>query len=479
MPVTLNSLYFLPFAAASVLCVFLVGAVFSAAHRKAAPAQRIALLVISYIFTALFDYRFCLILLAATLVTYFGALLTQRGAKWAFPASVVLLVAALGFFKYVNFFLESVEKFFIGGIGTLNIILPVGISFYVFTAIGYLADVKKKKYAAEKSFVKVALLLAYFPKIISGPIVRGDDFFPQLEDYCGIKYKNFQTGIQKFAVGLFKKIVLADHLGVFADDFFASPSAFNTGTALLAVFSYSLQIYFDFSGYTDMAIGISEILGIKLCPNFDLPYLAKNPSDFWSRWHISLSSWLRDYIYFPLGGSRKGSQRTYFNLMAVMLISGLWHGAGYTFILWGLLHGLYSCAFRIADRFSGSRLSGSDKSPVKAACILCNFIIVSFFWIFFRASSFSNALAVIKSCFTAHGGISQPYTWSFFAAAVLLAATVAAIAVSRRKKLKKTVSFYPLVDLGTLRGQVLFICFAAVTIIMGYFGHTAFIYGNF
>ena len=360
---------------------------------------------------------------------------------------------------------------------TLNIILPLGISFYVFSAIAYLIDIYRGEYPAQKNILNIALYIAFFPKLTAGPIVRGKDFFPQVKEYRGIQWDAFKAGIQIFVFGLFKKIVLADHLGVFVDDVFHVPTAFNTCTVILAAVSYSLQIYFDFSGYSDMAIGMSKILGFDFKPNFNLPYLSRNVSEFWKRWHISLSSWFQDYLYIPLGGNRKGIVRTYINLMFVMLVSGLWHGAGWTFIAWGALHGVASCV----NRAFGKKLKALG-SWVNGAF---TFIFVTLFWVVFRADSFPTAVKVWTGMFTAHTGINQPYTWSFFAIACLIAGSVVAWRHSKRiGKKDKTGALiidgcYPVFELSKFWNQVAFFTFCGLTIIMGYFGNTAFIYGAF
>ena len=261
------------------------------------------------------------------------------------------------------------------------------------------------------------------------------------------------------------------------DDVFYAPTAYNTGTVILAAISYSLQIYFDFSGYSDMAIGVSKILGFDFKPNFNLPYISQNVSEFWKRWHISLSSWFQDYLYIPLGGSRKGHIRTYINLMIVMLISGLWHGAGWTFIVWGALHGIASCV----NRAFGNKM----KTLGSYVNIVITFIFVTLFWVVFRADSLSKAVIVWTRMFTVHSGINQPYTWSFFAIVCLIIGTIVAWKHSKKisnfdKDGKLVVKgFYPVLDLSKFWSQVAFFTFCGLTIIMGYYGNTAFIYGVF
>ncbi len=436
------------------------------------------LLLFSLFFILKSDWRFCLCVLAAAGGTYLCAVLLERTRKkiWL-VAGICTLLAALVYFKYTGFFVNAFRR--IAGMDsvTLHIILPIGISFYVFGAMSYLIDVFRGECKAEKHILKFALYISFFPKLTAGPIVRWKDFFPQMKEYRGVQWDSFKTGIQIFVFGLFKKIVLADHLGVFVDDVFHAPAAYSTATIILAVISYSLQIYFDFSGYTDMAVGISKILGLDFKPNFNLPYCAQNISEFWKRWHISLSSWFQDYLYIPLGGSRKGTARTYFNLLLVMLVSGLWHGAGWTFIIWGALHGIASCV----NKALGSKLKQLGDG-VNAAI---TFVFVTLAWVVFRADSLSNAAAVWRGLFTVKSGISHMYTWSFFAFVCLAVSTVIAWRHSRKNGLtdksgRPIISgFYPVLDLSGFWAQVAFFTFCGLTVILGYFGNTAFIYGAF
>lgn len=432
----------------------------------------------SYIYVLVLHWSYALCQLFVTGLCYFAANFYEKTRKkQCIYFSIVILVGVLCYFKYTNFFVNSIRA--VAGLDsvTLNIILPLGISFYVFSAIAYLIDILRGDYLAEKNFLDFALYISFFPKLTAGPIVRGKDFFPQIKEYRGIQWDAFKVGIQIFVFGLFKKIVLADHLGVFVDDVFRTPTAFNTGTVVLAAISYSLQIYFDFSGYSDMAIGVSKILGFDFKPNFNLPYISRNVSEFWKRWHISLSSWFQDYLYIPLGGNRKGKVRTYINLMLVMLISGLWHGAGWTFIAWGALHGVASCV----NRAFGEKLKALG-SWVNGAF---TFIFVTLFWVVFRADSFPTAVKVWTGMFTAHTGINQPYTWSFFAIACLIVGTIVAWRHSKETGKKDRAGlliiegFYPVLDLSKLWNQVAFFTFIGLTFIMGYFGNTAFIYGAF
>ena len=442
--------------------------------------QRAILLVFSYWFICMADVCFLIVIIIYTVIVYvIGRLLeVERTKKGMLAVGVVISVIMLGYFKYTNFFLSE-WSLLIGEVSPVkNIILPIGISFYTFSGMAYLIDVYRGDYLSEKNILNVALYIAFFVKLTAGPIVRGNVFLSQLKHYQGIVVDDVLDGIQIFVFGLFKKIVLADHLCVFVDDVFYAPTAYNTGTVILAVVSYSLQIYFDFAGYSDMAVGMARILGFRFDRNFNLPYIATNMSDFWKRWHISLSSWFLDYLYIPLGGSRKGTCRKYVNLMIVMLVSGLWHGVGVTFIIWGALHGVASC---ISNCFEKKDICGRHFSvALQGVKISVTYIIVAFLWIVFRADSWNNAVAVYKSMFTAHSGISQPYTWTFFAIACLLIGTYVAYRRACKIRAEEGIEgFYPIMNLRTIYGMTVFLTFCGLTILMGYFGNTVFIYGRF
>jgi alginate O-acetyltransferase complex protein AlgI len=249
-----------------------------------------------------------------------------------------------------------------------------------------------------------------------------------------------------------QKIVLADHLGVFVDDVFCAPSAYNTGTVIFSAVSYSLQIYLDFSGYSDMAIGIAKIIGFDFNPNFNLPYMARGSSDFWSRWHISLSTWFKDYLYIPLGGSRRGEKRTYINLFIVMLVSGFWHGAGWSFILWGCMHGMANCVTRWLRN-----KNIQENAVLRGMEVLCIFLLVTLFWTVFRAESIEKAGVYWNAMFTSHSGISQPYTWTFVAIICLTAVTLIAMRRARKNKIACINGFYPILDLSKIWSLVKFL----------------------
>jgi len=451
--------------------------------------QIIILLLFSWYSIGTIDYRFLLCILAITIVTFVLGIFMDNSQKQKIRKSVcaigcLIAILMLCYFKYSNFFLSSLSSIFQKSYTTLNIILPVGISFYTFTVIAYLCDVYRNKYAAEKNFIDFALYITFFTKLTAGPIVRGKEFLPQIKEYRGIRWNEVLVGIQIFVFGLFKKIVLADRLGVFVNDVFYAPAAYHSLTVILAVISYSLQIYFDFAGYSDMAIGLSKILGFEFSRNFNLPYLAKNVSEFWKRWHISLSSWFQEYLYYPLGGNRKGTARTYVNLILVMLVSGLWHGAGITFILWGFCYGLASCIHKIWRTYISGKGETKEKSRSWAMFsdvvkVILNFSLVSLLWIIFRANSFQTAWKVIKGMFSWQDGILQMYTWSFFAIVCLIVASVVAIVRAKKHGENYVDGFYPVLNLKKFIPLVIFFTFTGLTIILGYFGNNAFIYGKF
>lgn len=469
---TLNSFHFVVYFAVFVVVLSLLQLV-RRKYEVVGKLQLILLLLFSYFLIYKSSWKCCVCVLAYTCFVYVVGRFVNKN-KVALSAGIIVSILMLGYFKYTNFFISEFGRIFGADTVILNIILPLGISFYTFSGLAYLIDIYRETYPAEKNFLNVALYISFFAKITAGPIVRGKDFFPQVKKYRGVELSAFAVGIQIFVFGLFKKIVLADHLGVFVDDVFFAPTAYNTATVILAVISYSLQIYFDFSGYSDMAIGVAKIVGFDFKPNFNLPYIAKGMSDFWKRWHISLSSWFQDYLYIPLGGSRKGELRTYINLIIVMAVSGLWHGAGITFIVWGVLHGIASCISRVITKSGKAVGKGIDVLRTVAT-----YIVVALLWVVFRASDFANAWNVWKGMFTIHDGIFQPYTWSFFAMACLLVSTIMAVVKAKKSGEKNVNGYYPILDLSKTIPLAIFFTFCGLTILLGYFGNTAFIYGRF
>lgn len=436
------------------------------------------LLISSYLFVLYADYRFAAVLAITTFVAWFFA------TKKYYGVGIVLLVLSLAVFKYTNFFCESFALILGNDFVAISLILPLGISFYTFSAISYIVDVSRRK-TKPKSLKTVALYLSFFPKFTSGPIQKSQDFFEQIEKKRDIGWNTFSLGIQIFVFGLFKKIVLADRLSVFVNQVYETPMVFGSLTVLLATIAYSMQIYFDFSGYSDMAIGIANILGVKLPRNFNLPYLSRNVTEFWKRWHITLSAWLQEYVYFSLGGNRKGKHRTYINLMAVMIIGGIWHGANWTYIFWGLLHGMSLIFHKL-----WMDVTQSDKkrnsSIGKIVSTFLTFLFITLCWIFFRATSIPHALTIIQRLFSFEPGLEQPYLWLGISSFILIVSSILAnkksknsLPANQKMNISKVDAYYPLVDLSSFWGMVAFFVFCGLILSLAHTGGSPFIYGKF
>lgn len=370
---------------------------------KTPKVQKLGLLAASSVFYGLWDWRFLGLLFGLTLFTYLCVLQIKasegrfKGA-WL-TAQVVGSLGTLGFFKYANFFIESLAAVFkdIGlHSGTLNIILPVGISFIVFEVISYAVDVYRGDLEEEASLLDLSLLVAFFPHLVAGPILKPKQFLPQLNQQITIKAANMSAGAQLFLWGAIKKVLVADRVSGSVDSVFAYPGEFHPWALWIGVVCYALQIYCDFSGYTDMAIGSAKCMGIDIPQNFRLPYLSTNITDFWRRWHMSLSQWLRDYLYIPLGGSRISEARTYINLFIVMLLGGLWHGAAWNFVLWGGLHGTALAVHKAL----GSRLKAPPSTASYAFGWSITFLFVILAWIPFRAVSWSDTTEYFVTMFS-------------------------------------------------------------------------------
>lgn len=315
----------------------------------------------------------------------------KKGWLWF---SIVTNLGLLAYFKYANFLLENVSALVGVPARHLDIVLPVGISFYTFKTLSYTIDVYRGVISASRSPWRYAMFVTYFPELVAGPIVRASVFLPQMGRQLKPSVARLILGGQIILLGVTKKVVVADRLAEFVDVVFAAPEAYSTFTIASAAVAYSLQIYCDFSGYSDIAIGVSRIIGYDLPENFNMPYLATSITDFWRRWHMTLSLWLRDYLYVPLGGNRKGVARTYLNLMITMLLGGLWHGASWTFVFWGLLHG---AALVVHKFWQDSRHPLRPASQVTAFLgWLTTYVFVCVAWIFFRAERFGDAVIMLR-----------------------------------------------------------------------------------
>ncbi len=363
------------------------------------------LVLVSLFFYAYWDATLLPLLLVSIAVNYAcGYFLFSRRSRAILWAGLVFNIALLGYFKYAGFLVENVEAALGTEIGNLNIVLPLAISFFTFQQIAYLVDVYRGR-ASEPNFLNYVLFVSFFPQLISGPIVHHSEMMPQFQDR---EQRWFQRALIApalgfIAIGLYKKVVLADGIAPIADQvFFAA----NTGVPAMAdawtgAFAYTFQIYFDFSAYSDMAVGIALLFGIRLPLNFNSPYRATSIIDFWRRWHITLSRFIRDYIYIPLGGNRKGLSRRYVNLMAAMLIGGLWHGAAWTFVVWGGLHGLYLVVNHLYRRLAPAP---SQQGPVSAwAGRISTLLAVVIAWVFFRADDFGSASRMLQGMFGGAG----------------------------------------------------------------------------
>ena len=312
-------------------------------------------------------------------------------------ASVVNSLGILGYFKYANFFLWNWNAMVEGNFQPLDIILPVGISFYTFQSISYIVDVYKGGVAPTQTWLEYLFFLSFFPALVAGPIVRADYFIPQIRENRSATTQETYIGLWLIITGVIKKAIIADYIAQYNDLIFQTPTGYSGFESFMGVIGYTMQIYCDFSGYSDMAIGIAMIMGFTLMKNFDFPYKSKNLTEFWRRWHISLSTWLRDYVYIPLGGNRKGTFRTYLNNFLTMLIGGLWHGAAWKFVFWGAMHGA-GLAVHKACRPWLDRLP--DRYWIKALAWALTMIYVSLLWVFFRADSWTDSWLIIQNIFT-------------------------------------------------------------------------------
>ncbi|WP_337966507.1 MBOAT family O-acyltransferase [uncultured Flavobacterium sp.] len=375
--------------------------------------QNLLLLISSYFFYAFWDWRFLFLLVFSTLLDYYSGLKISNTEKesskrfW-FWLSISVNLGFLGVFKYYNFFIESFTELFskfgfVINTWTLNVVLPVGISFYTFHGLSYVIDVYKKRIPAEKNFIDYAVFVSFFPLLVAGPIERATHLLPQIKKKRSFDYNTAVNGVRQILWGLFKKIVIADTCSVFVDDIFQNYANYSGGTLVLGAILFSFQIYCDFSGYSDIAIGVAKLLGIDLITNFRTPYFSRNIADFWRRWHISLSSWFRDYVYMPLGGSKVGLTKSIRNIFIIFILSGFWHGANWTFIFWGALNALYfipSFLMKNNRKYVDNDSQSSFLSQIKAFVdILITFGLVTFAWIFFRSNSLTNAIAYIKGIF--------------------------------------------------------------------------------
>ena len=410
-----NSYEFLIFFPIVVLLYFII-------PRK---TRYIWLLIASYYFYMCWNPKYALLIAFSTFITYLSGRLLDRcketkHKKWVVAGSFVINLAILVVFKYSDFLLQNINAILAKtGVSLIerpfDIILPVGISFYTFQALSYTVDVYRGEIKAEKNLLKYALFVSFFPQLVAGPIERSKRLLVQIEGLAEKKlwnYKRITEGLMLMLWGFFLKLMIADRIAIFVDVVF--DSYYNYGTLVLAAAAgaFAIQIYCDFSSYSTIAIGAAKVMDFELMENFNTPYFARSIQDFWRRWHISLSTWFRDYLYIPLGGSRCGKVRKSFNLMVTFLVSGLWHGANWTYVLWGGLHGLYQVIGDLTkplkERINQICKTKTESFGYKAGQTLITFVLVTFAWIFFRADSVINAFGYIKRMFTKFD------PWTFF-----------------------------------------------------------------
>ena len=385
--------------------------------------KNIWLLAASYFFYMSWNAKYAILILTSTIITYASGLMIERVKraendevrkekylKAIVACSFILNLGILFFFKYMNFTLNTLESL----LGLLHIsvkmpafdiILPVGISFYTFQALSYTMDVYQGEIYAEKNFLQYALFVSFFPQLVAGPIERSKNLIRQLAVPKKFNFDNFREGILLMIWGYFMKIVLADRISIYVDTVYKDPATYGGWYLIVATVLFAVQIYCDFGGYSVIAMGTARVLGINLMENFDAPYISFSVSEFWRKWHISLTSWFKDYLYIPLGGSRKGKLRKYINIMIVFLVSGLWHGASFSFIIWGGLNGFYKVAAEVLMpvRERVRKALGINTRALWYRLLLAagTFVLVDFAWIFFRAGGARDALSVIKHMITA------------------------------------------------------------------------------
>ena len=381
-------------------------------NNKSLKVQNLLLLFSSYVFYGWWDYRFLSLILFSTIVDYFVGLgiakTTNRKIKRNYLwVSIVCNLGLLGFFKYYNFFVDSFVETFsffghqISNVWTLNIILPVGISFYTFQTLSYSLDIYKGKLKPTKDFVAFATFVSFFPQLVAGPIERASNLMPQISRKRKFDYGQASDGLKLMLWGLFKKVVVADSLAPMVDDIFTNAAQYPSSTLAMGAIFFAFQIYGDFSGYSDIAIGTAKLFGVELMSNFKFPYFSRDIGEFWRRWHISLSTWFRDYLYIPLGGSKTKQIKAVRNVLIIFLVSGFWHGANWTFIFWGFFHALLFIPLffnKSHRRFMDvPHVFSSIKSfAIEGSQIVMTFFLVTVGWVFFRSESLSMSWMYLK-----------------------------------------------------------------------------------
>ena len=406
--------------------------------------RQLLLLIASAYFYAYWNPWYLLVLLTPSMIDYFTAIKIEDSddslvrKRWL-VLSLVTNLGLLAYFKYTNFFIDNIAILLQRPIGHLDILLPVGISFYTFKTLSYTIDVYRREIKTCRSLWQYAMFVTYFPELVAGPIVRASIFLPQLKRSLSPSWPRAVIGMQLVLLGVTKKLLIADRLSVFADAIFANPAAYSPLTVLSGVLAYSLQIYCDFSGYSDIAIGVSKIIGFDLPENFNMPYLATSMIDFWRRWHITLSNWLRDYVYFSIGGLRKNPLNKYRNVLITMLLGGLWHGASWTFVFWGFLHGVGLIVNHWwEDNRRRKRRKARSDWWIKGLCWGATFGFVCITWVFFRAQNFSTAIVILRKMIGVdQGGIVHFYSPLFGLLPIVIIGHLLGILAARQMRLSR------------------------------------------
>lgn len=448
--------------------------------------KNIVLIIASLFFYAWGGTKYIALLLAVTLINWLGGMLISKYRTYStyiLTVGVAANIALLGFFKYMNFIVENINKYLGGSFTVPDIVLPIGISFYIFQGLSYFVDVyrfyqnesetdeKIRGCEVQRNPLKLLLYISLFPQLIAGPIVRYKDVCTQISDREH-KLEYFANGMERFTVGLAKKVIIADTVGFVADEIFSLPNGqMATDIAWIGAICYTLQIYFDFMGYSDMAIGLAKLFGFDFQENFNYPYISKSISEFWRRWHISLSSWFRDYVYIPLGGSRTGN--TYINLFIVFLLTGVWHGAKWSFVVWGLWHGI----FIILEKWiSGLKWKANIPAFIRWFYTMG---VVTLGWVFFRANSLLEALEYFKRMVGRGYFYFQPFGWRYYLNNKVIFVLILAILLSLLpvKKWKEKLQCYQVGEIMLKLGSVLLLFVSLLVIVNN--SYSPFIYFRF
>ena len=437
--------------------------------------RKIFLILVSYGLYMCFDATYSAILLGVTLVTYGGGNILEKEIKYKkiiIWLTTILSLLPLLLFKYHNFVSDTLNDWlrsvgFSPQIPGLNWAIPVGISFYTFQAIGYVLDVYHGRYRAEKNFIDYVLFVSFFPQIVSGPISKAEDLLPQIKKEHSFDYNKSIEGLKTILWGLFMKVVVADRAGIYADMIFSNYAVFSGLNCFLGSILYSIQIYTDFCGYSLMAVGVGRLLGYELINNFNRPYFASTITSFWKRWHISLTKWLTQNIYIPLGGNRVGKLKTYWNILITFLVSGIWHGANWTYIIWGLIHG----GIQIIEKSLG--LNNVTNNHIKPLRIIITFLIVNFAWIIFRSPSIDSAGMYISQIFSGGGFNSKGIETLAF-----LAIGVGALFIKEFMQEYFPKFYNRVFELRFFRWIVYMLILASI-LLLGVFDGGQFIYSNF